>query len=125
MLDCPRCKMMLGTEQYENQEVNFCGNCWGHWVNLETFEKILRSEVYEFSKSESDSLLKKWSAQATVDIDKSKDIQCPECHRAMRQMPFADNCPVIVDRCKTHGVWLDASEIKEIQIFIDSLRSSE
>lgn len=122
MTDCPRCKLPMQKEAYEASDVLFCGTCWGHWVDMETFAKILQNEVYEFSEEDAESVLKKWAQKQSGD-DLTDKIDCPDCGEEMRQMNFADECPVLVDRCDHHGVWLDCAEIKEIQVFLDQLRA--
>lgn len=124
-MNCPRCKLSLSAEQYEGQSLHFCGNCWGHWVSLDAFERILRSEAYDFSTAEKATLLYRWSQNKDSNVDTTEKISCPACDQQLTRMAFDDQCPVPVDRCDEHGVWLDCSEIKQIQIFIDSLRQSE
>lgn len=123
MSDCPRCNLALQNETYEGTELLFCGSCWGHWVGFGAFKTILMNEVYEFSENDSKTILKKW-AQHESGEKLTEKINCPDCNKEMRQMDFADECPVLVDRCEDHGVWLDCAEIKEIQIFLDELRAN-
>jgi len=123
MPDCPRCSLKLQTEVYEENDVLFCTNCWGHWVSFPAFAAILQNEVYSFSKSDTESVLRKWAGQEGGS-DLTSVIRCPDCDQEMRQMNFADDCPVLVDRCDDHGVWLDCAEIKEIQVFLDALRQT-
>ena len=124
MPDCPRCSLPLQIEVYEETDVFFCTSCWGHWVDFGAFSTILQNEVYTFSKEDTESILKKWARQE-AGVDETSVITCPDCGKKMRQMNFADDCPVLVDRCDDHGVWLDCAEIKEIQIYIDDLRRKE
>ncbi len=119
MSECPRCQLAMSSYAYEDQPVEFCTNCWGYWVSPDAFQKILRSEVYEFSKSDKDSVLKRWSGHNSTMLRTSANIGCPTCGETMEQIPFATGCGVVVDRCKPHGVWLDGGEIKRIQIFLD------
>lgn len=122
MPNCPRCQLALKDETYEGTEVLFCGTCWGHWVGFGTFKTILQKEVYEFSADDAESVLKKWAQQQGGEKLTDK-IDCPDCGNEMRQMDFDEKCPVLVDRCDDHGVWLDCAEIKEIQVFLDQLRA--
>ena len=124
MADCPRCTLPMQAETYEGTDLMFCGTCWGHWVGFDGFKKILENEVYSFSKTDTESVLRKWASQQAGE-ELTAIINCPDCSKEMRQMDFADECPVLVDRCDDHGVWLDCAEIKEIQVFIDGLRKSK
>lgn len=124
MSDCPRCQLPMSDEQYEGETIQFCSNCWGHWINPTSFKKILDSEVYEFTKSDKESVIKRWSGSNSTMMRTSADIPCPDCSQTLSQVPFARGCGVVVDRCEEHGIWLDGGEIKRIQIYIDDLRDA-
>jgi len=112
----------MTAEVYEGENVEFCSTCWGHWINPDSFRKILNSEVYEFTKSDKESVIKRWSGNNSTMMRTSADIACPVCSETMKQVPFARGCGVVVDRCEEHGIWLDGGEIKRIQIYIDELK---
>ena len=121
MPNCPRCNLSLQPEKYEDQDVFFCGTCWGHWLDHETFARIMESEVYSFSKDESVAVLSSWANRDPGEISLSQSAACPVCGDAMEQSPIdVDRCPVVIDRCAEHGVWLDTSEIKQIQVFYEN-----
>lgn len=122
MSDCPRCQLPMTAEVYEGENVGFCNTCWGHWIDPASFKKILNSEVYEFTKSDKESIIKRWSGNNSTMMRTSADINCPDCSKTMKQVPFARGCGVVVDRCEEHGIWLDGGEIKRIQIYIDELK---
>ena len=119
MADCPRCQLMMQTEVYEGHDVHFCNTCWGHWLDTETFTSILESEVYSFGTEERRSVLAQWSDHDSS-LKLSPSAPCPECGEAMVQEPVDDLCPVVIDRCAEHGIWLDTAEIKQIQVFVDT-----
>lgn len=119
MSDCPRCKLPMSSEEYESEKVLFCNNCWGHWIPPAAFERIVATEVYQFSTDEKHSVIKRWSAATSSMMRTAANIGCPDCGSLMNQAPFATGCGVVVDRCPDHGVWLDGGEIKRVQIFID------
>ena len=121
MPTCPRCKLDLQTDEYESVDALFCRECWGHWLSIEAFTEILNSEKYEFNQEEKDSVLSSWAKEAP---DETFDpiVHCPICGAPTTKKPFSDQCPVVLDLCHDHGVWLDASEIKQIQIYFDSLK---
>ena len=124
MSDCPRCQLPMSSEPYEGQDVDFCSTCWGHWVDPVSFKKILTSEVYEFTKSDKESIIKRWSGNNSTMMSTADEIKCPNCDKTMKQMPFTTGCGVVVDSCKEHGIWLDGGEIKRIQIYLDDLREN-
>ncbi len=119
---CPRCQLLLTDDQYENQHVKFCTNCWGHWLDQSALDAILKSDSYSFSPKERKEMLATWATRGDVDRQgaESEPIDCPECNSRLHRKQFFDACPVEVDVCDEHGIWLDTGEIKELQIFFES-----
>ena len=122
MTDCPRCHLTLQFQRYEGTDVLFCATCWGHWLNSESLERILESKDYGFSRQERETVFRTWVIGGTGDVSDRpvQDLNCPICRAAMSEVAFADDCPVLVDRCEVHGTWLDAGEIKKLQVFVES-----
>ena len=118
---CPRCQLMMTDDEYEGQQVQFCGNCWGHWVQAETLNAILDSNKYEFSEAERAAMLDRWASRNQHGVVEliGETIQCPNCQSELKRQRFIEECPVIVDICDEHGIWLDTGEIKELQIFFE------
>lgn len=94
-----------------------CGRCGGFWLETETFQKICvdkdqqeRIIVYPSQakpvKREPDERPKKFY------------IPCPECGELMNQKNFAGCSGILIDSCKSHGVWLDRQELQKIVNFI-------
>jgi Zn-finger nucleic acid-binding protein len=48
--------------------------------------------------------------------------KCPECAAFMHRRNFQKASGVIVDRCSSHGTWLDADELEQIAGFVLSGR---
>lgn len=121
MPDCPRCQLELRNEKYESVDVLFCGQCWGHWMTKEAFEQVLKDERYSFSDAEKESVLRGWAQKFDPAVELEPVVQCPMCDEQTERKAFSDECPVTLDLCHEHGVWLDASEIKQVQVYFDSL----
>ena len=121
MAECPRCKLKLQNEKYENADTLFCSLCWGHWMTKDAFSQVLESERYTFSDAEKESVLRNWAEKSDPDVNLDPVVNCPVCNSATEKKPFSDDCPVVLDLCHEHGVWLDASEIKQVQVYFDSL----
>lgn len=120
---CPRCQLSLSDDHYENQDVKFCTNCWGHWLDQSSLHAILDSDSYSFSAKERNHMLfTMWANRGEAGREKSElePIDCPECNSRLQRKRFFDDCPVEVDVCDEHGIWLDTGEIKELQIFFES-----
>ena len=121
MADCPRCEIKLGTEEYEGVKTSFCNQCWGHWMSREEFTHVLKSERYRFSDTEKESLLRSWAEKSQPDVELEPVVNCPVCKKPTERKAFSADCSVALDLCSDHGVWLDSSEIKQVQVYFDSL----
>ncbi len=120
-LKCPRCQLLLQDDEYEGYPVAFCGNCWGYWMTHDVLRHIIEDQKYRFSRGERSSVFARWAQSgAPIVEDPSEPICCPECGARMARKHFAEDCPVVIDQCYHHGVWLDTGELKELQIYIES-----
>lgn len=120
-MDCPRCKLGLTDMIYEGEAVKYCGTCWGYWMRRRQLDKIVDGAMYKFSKKESKQIRRTLKTRGDVDRQGNESglIDCPSCKKVMERKKFHYQCPVEIDECTEHGIWLDTGEIKELQIFIE------
>lgn len=120
-MDCPRCVLSLLRQEYEGENVFFCGTCWGYWLTREQLDNIVKKVQYKFNKYERDIVLTTLTTEGDVDRQGSEKqpINCPECGTLMDRKKYASGCPLKIDECQEHGIWLDTGEIKDLQIFIE------
>ena len=102
-MKCPACKSHLVVVEREEIEVDWCVSCLGLWFDegeLELLgEKTGRTlDVADLGRR----------ATAT-----RSDRRCPRCPRRMEQLelPVPDGPAIVVDRCISHGFWLDRGEL--------------
>jgi Zn-finger nucleic acid-binding protein len=122
-IDCPRCGLPLREESYEDVPVDACPECWGYWLDKGEFGLIADSTKFHFSDAERRSLL------AWADVQWAKDpkkrlrddplIPCPHCKKLMEKVPMNVAVPITLDRCREHGIWFDARELKLAQILAE------
>src|SRR5687768_2004015 len=94
MATCPTCDAALVSAG----SVRGCATCSGVWVS----EQVLTEMVWDLHRGAETELLV-WQPRAG-DIRK-----CPVCEQGMETVTLEK---VAVDRCKAHGVWLDAGELE-------------
>ncbi|MHC4474766.1 MAG: TFIIB-type zinc ribbon-containing protein [Planctomycetota bacterium] len=118
---CPRCRLSLSPQEYEGQDVSFCQTCWGHWLTRSQLDTIVQEVAYKFSRLEKKAVLKTMRKEGDADRQgaESQVINCPECDQPMEKKRYAESCPVEIDECGEHGIWLDTGEIKDLQIFVE------
>ena len=112
--DCPRCRRRLDALTIGQTALRECRRCGGLWSDVETFENIC-------SDRERQSAVLSFGGQrertAAPQI-KISYVPCPDCKQLMNRSNFARASGVIIDVCKTHGVWFDAEELPRIIGFI-------
>ena len=91
---CPTC----GAELVSAGSVRGCSTCSGVWVT----EQMLTEMVWDLHRGAETELL------AFKPRDGETQRACPVCEQAMETSTLEE---VPVDRCKVHGIWLDAGEL--------------
>lgn len=120
-MNCPRCGLSVQDMEYEGQKVSFCAECWGIWLTRPQLNSILSSTEYKFSRVEKEAVLETMVREGDADREgsESQTINCPVCSKVLEKKRYDPSCPVIVDECDEHGIWLDTGEIKDLQIFLE------
>jgi Zn-finger nucleic acid-binding protein len=94
-MNCPTCKKPL--EQAGRTWK--CRTCDGAWVRGEVLVPLLEQRA---------STLVELPWQPS---NEARDRACPECTVSMQHVKLGT---VLLDRCETHGVWFDASELASL-----------
>jgi len=114
---CPRCRKDLTIANVGNQKVLECEACGGLWLDTPSFERIC-------ANTENQSAVLGTASIKPIDLEaletKVTYVPCPECGQLMNRVNFAHCSGVIVDVCKSHGVWFDRDELSRIVEFIRS-----
>jgi len=120
-MDCHRCGLSLSQQEYEGENVSFCNTCWGYWLARSQLDNIVNKVQYKFSDYERDAVLKTMTREGDADRQGSEEqsIDCPECGKPMERKKYESGCPVKIDECPEHGIWLDTGEVKDLQIFVE------
>ena len=114
-MDCPRCQLPLSTDKYEGVPVHLCRECWGYWLDRGEFTRITTVREFVFSDEERAQIIsyaKKKNARASRDGTEDAVIACPRCAKSMEKVSFNVKAPITIDRCPSHGIWLDTHELK-------------
>jgi Zn-finger nucleic acid-binding protein len=111
----------LAGAEYEGQQVHFCGTCWGYWLTRNQLDQITAGVKYRFGKREARTIEETLDSHGDANRQGSelKAVPCPVCGVEMKRNRYQANCPVQIDECDQHGLWLDTGEIKDLQVFIE------
>ena len=113
---CPDCDIPLHTLdlQVENKFfIERCDTCLGLFFDPGELEALMDksvSNVFSINRNRLDALVRE---QRDGD-GKVAYRKCPVCKELMHRINFGARSGVIVDQCKTHGVWLDSGELKRL-----------
>ena len=115
-LACPRCKEPLQALRLGTTSARECHACGGLWLDPDTLQRLADGRETHAAVV---SVLASRVAAAPAAPETVKYIPCPLCAKLMNRVNFARASGVIVDVCKTDGVWLDRGELQHVLQFID------
>ncbi len=114
---CPRCgeARELLSITFDGVSVDVCEHCEGAWFDAGELEHVVQ-DVRAQAKSG------RWSPEAVLDGGTKSPsplgqgyIPCPRCGQLMNRLNWEKTSGVVVDVCRSHGVWLDGGEIASLQ----------
>jgi Zn-finger nucleic acid-binding protein len=114
-LPCPHCFTPLDVIEFDSDpkvHIERCTTCYGTFFNPGELEVLLDAQTNPFVWLDPVQL-----HQITKDFDHDPEIayrKCPICAERMSHINFGGRSGVIIDRCGTHGVWLEGSELRRL-----------
>jgi Zn-finger nucleic acid-binding protein len=112
---CPDCKEPLAAFKAESGCLYDCPKCGGQLVEHRLLRDLLeRREVYG-SAAPRPSV-----RPPSVPTGPVRYVRCPECDTVMNRKNFGGASGVIVDVCKSHGIWFDSGELPRVIAFVES-----
>jgi Zn-finger nucleic acid-binding protein len=114
---CPRCRVEMESVAVGEASLRECARCGGLWVDVESFEQIIREREQQTVVLGAASIVPK-EPSSVVEPNKVRYVPCPQCNQLMNRVNFARCSGVIVDVCKGHGTWFDQDELRRIVEFI-------
>jgi Zn-finger nucleic acid-binding protein len=113
---CPHCDIRLKTIDLQLNGtflIERCNQCLGLFFDPQELEALLEasvSNVFDINRSKLDNINNSMiSANSPVVY-----IKCPVCAKLMNRVNFGTKSGVVIDRCRDHGVWLDAGELRHL-----------
>jgi Zn-finger nucleic acid-binding protein len=114
-LPCPSCESALSVIEIETEppmRVERCNGCHGMFFNPGKLEALLDSQTHPLVWLDNAQM-----NQIGEDFGFSHEVvyrKCPMCSERMSHLNFAGHSGVILDRCGTHGVWLEGGELRRL-----------
>jgi Zn-finger nucleic acid-binding protein len=113
---CPRCHTGLTAAVIGATNVSECPHCAGLWIDTSTFNEICADR--EKQAAVITSAPPTTAENPDFDLNEIHYLPCPICTRLMNRVNFAHRSGVILDICKSDGVWFDRDELRRIVEFI-------
>ncbi len=112
---CPECQQPLQTVALNDGALHIerCESCFGLFFDPGEIETLLDSVVSPVFSINLELLTN--INQDRYALEKSvKYHKCPVCQTLMNRVVFGHRSGVVIDQCKSHGVWLDGGEISHL-----------
>lgn len=114
-LPCPSCAAPLGVIEFDTEpkiQIERCAACYGTFFNPGELEALLEAQTNPLVWLDPVQL-----NQIADDFGYQHEVvyrKCPVCAERMSHLNFGGRSGVILDRCGTHGVWLEGSELRRL-----------
>jgi Zn-finger nucleic acid-binding protein len=102
---CPRCNCAAQVRALGRVEADHCPACHGLW--LDAGEMALFREMAQDEDIAGDVRSLLASLRAPAPPPASGYLKCPVCRNVMNRINFKRSSGILLDRCKSHGTWLD------------------
>jgi len=113
---CPECAQSLQTISLDaagSLHIERCANCYGLFFDPDEIETLLDSAVAPVVTVNLELLSNinkdRYPKNATV-----KYLKCPACQVLMNRVIYGYRSGVIIDQCRSHGIWLDGGQISHL-----------
>lgn len=114
-MPCPGCESTLGVIEFDTDpaiRIERCHECLGMFFNPGELEALLEAKVNPVvwvDRQRLDEIAANFGYHHEVVYRR-----CPMCLERMSHLNFGGRSGVILDRCGTHGVWLEGGELRRL-----------
>lgn len=114
-MTCPQCTTPLGVIEFETVSrirIERCSTCHGMFFNPGEIESLLDAQTNPLVWLDPVQI-----QQIDDDFGHQREIfyqKCPMCDERMSHVNFGARSGVILDRCGTHGIWLEGSKLRRL-----------
>jgi Zn-finger nucleic acid-binding protein len=112
-LSCPSCNISMHQLMIKQTPLQECPRCFGLWVDAASFDRICIDR-------ERQADLFKPGPKPRIFPASVRYRPCPACGSLMNRFNFAHTSGVIIDQCKSHGVWFDRDELQRVIDFLQA-----
>jgi Zn-finger nucleic acid-binding protein len=117
-LNCPACpgdrRLVSRPIGQERIAVLECGRCAGLWLGQDAFRQLTERAASQRTIDPAGAPRPRPAGQPAPSQSGARYRPCIVCGNLMVRRHYGRSSGVIVDFCKTHGVWFDADELARI-----------
>lgn len=112
---CPSCESTLSVIEFDIHpplHVERCGTCHGMFFNPGELQALLDEKTNPLVWLDTVQM-----QQIATDFGYNHEVvyrKCPMCAERMSHLNFGGRSGVILDRCGTHGLWVDGGELRQL-----------
>lgn len=111
---CPRCAVPLVETDYADTPLEECSRCGGVFVEAWILDRLVAARDARISLSLSLPI-------RTLHREREvRYLRCPRCSMQMNRKIFGRSSGVVVDICKSDGIWFDSGELASVLDFIEA-----
>jgi Zn-finger nucleic acid-binding protein len=113
---CPKCDVVMPTVQVgaARFKLEQCPECRGIFFDPGELDTILENAAGTVQ----DVDFERFEKLVNEELPESPTVRylaCPVCKQLMNRRAYGERSGVVIDRCKAHGVWLDAGELRQLR----------
>jgi len=117
-LPCPGCRGEMRAVQVGSTPMHECASCASVWLYGDTFMQLCQD------RQERGAVASIIAGPASIGVVPTvgtgvRYVHCPTCKKVMNRENFGRQSGVVIDVCKTHGVWFERGELRSVLAFID------
>lgn len=117
-LACPRCEeknlYVLKLELEDKILLDRCQSCFGIFFDPDELEFLISKATANVNEANLSLIDAALAEEACIQNWPVTYIPCPSCNKHMNRKLYGSRSGVVVDTCKSCGVWLDGGELRKI-----------
>lgn len=117
-LSCPACETPLHPVTLGRLVVHECAGCGGTWVRNADFDALVERVQASAGSRATDGLGRARLGRTVATGQPVVYRRCPSCRQVMHRRNFGRSSGVVVDWCREHGTWFDATELEAVAAFV-------
>ena len=118
-LGCPGCKNTMQLARVGVTMMHECATCGSTWLDAETFRGLCLNRE---ERGAVVALIGQGAAQKPGEVagQTPRYVPCPLCTKIMNRVNFGRRSGIVIDICRSDGVWFERGELRRVLAFIDS-----